>query len=113
MSSFFFLMLRRPPRSTRTDSSFPYTTLFRSLELPDPVEQAGLDHAGSDQRVGNHRVHPGRQTVIVEGGRQIRDSGRRMEQDRQALAGPQPEYFIEALIRPIARRLGEDRKSVV
>src|SRR3546814_1850344 len=26
----FFLMLRRPPRSTRTDSLFPYTTLFRS-----------------------------------------------------------------------------------
>src|SRR3546814_3791153 len=27
----FFLMLRRPPRSTRTDTLFPYTTLFRSL----------------------------------------------------------------------------------
>src|SRR3546814_15087813 len=26
----FFLMLRRPPRSTRTDTFFPYTTLFRS-----------------------------------------------------------------------------------
>src|SRR3546814_14159188 len=30
---FFFLMIRRPPRSTRTDTLFPYTTLFRS-----PVE---------------------------------------------------------------------------
>src|SRR3546814_16348962 len=28
--SFFFLMIRRPPRSTRTDTRFPYTTLFRS-----------------------------------------------------------------------------------
>src|SRR3546814_13328875 len=28
--SFFFLMIRRPPRSTRTDTLFPYTTLFRS-----------------------------------------------------------------------------------
>src|SRR3546814_12658602 len=28
---FFFLMRRRPPRSTRTDTLFPYTTLFRSL----------------------------------------------------------------------------------
>src|SRR3546814_3766584 len=27
---FFFLMRRRPPRSTRTDTLFPYTTLFRS-----------------------------------------------------------------------------------
>src|SRR3546814_10411468 len=26
----FFLMIRRPPRSTRTDTLFPYTTLFRS-----------------------------------------------------------------------------------
>src|SRR3546814_11664200 len=33
---FFFLMIRRPPRSTRTDTLFPYTTLFRSYigELP-------------------------------------------------------------------------------
>src|SRR3546814_14143628 len=30
---FFFLMLRRPPRSTRTDTLFPYTTLFRSESL--------------------------------------------------------------------------------
>src|SRR6201990_3708190 len=31
--SFFFLMIRRPPRSTL----FPYTTLFRSDTAPDPV----------------------------------------------------------------------------
>src|SRR3546814_16275319 len=30
---FFFLMIRRPPRSTRTDTLFPYTTLFRSLDV--------------------------------------------------------------------------------
>src|SRR3546814_7962679 len=30
MYVFFFLMIRRPPRSTRTDTLFPYTTLFRS-----------------------------------------------------------------------------------
>src|SRR3546814_16333259 len=29
---FFFLMIRRPPRSTRTDTLFPYTTLFRSVQ---------------------------------------------------------------------------------
>src|SRR3546814_3245191 len=35
---FFFLMIRRPPRSTRTDTLFPYTTLFRSrLCLRTPV----------------------------------------------------------------------------
>src|SRR3546814_6635249 len=31
----FFLMIRRPPRSTRTDTRFPYTTLFRSLEAQE------------------------------------------------------------------------------
>src|SRR3546814_17445864 len=35
---FFFLMIRRPPRSTRTDTLFPYTTLFRSTRLLRPVQ---------------------------------------------------------------------------
>src|SRR3546814_14060842 len=34
---FFFLMIRLPPRSTRTDTLFPYTTLFRSV-LEDPPQ---------------------------------------------------------------------------
>src|SRR3546814_9926822 len=33
LSLIFFLMIRRPPRSTRTDTLFPYTTLFRSAAL--------------------------------------------------------------------------------
>src|SRR3546814_1995489 len=33
---FFFLKIRRPPRSTRTDTLFPYTTLFRSLRRNSP-----------------------------------------------------------------------------
>src|SRR3546814_18644194 len=40
MIDFFFLMIRRPPRSTRTDTLFPYTTLFRS-PLAKGAEQAG------------------------------------------------------------------------
>src|SRR3546814_14971955 len=32
----FFLIIRRPPRSTLTDTLFPYTTLFRSEEPNDP-----------------------------------------------------------------------------
>src|SRR3546814_17529692 len=34
---FFLLMIRRPPRSTRTDTLFPYTTLFRSSRAPPPA----------------------------------------------------------------------------
>src|SRR3546814_11413575 len=43
---FFFLMIRLPPRSTRTDTLFPYTTLFRSGEVvaldPAPGPQDAL-----------------------------------------------------------------------
>src|SRR3546814_9647966 len=35
IACFYFLMIRRPPRSTRTDTLFPYTTLFRSRERLD------------------------------------------------------------------------------
>src|SRR3546814_2964501 len=34
----FFLMIRRPPRSTRTDTLLPYTTLFRSLLAPASLQ---------------------------------------------------------------------------
>src|SRR3546814_16213851 len=37
---FFFLMVRRPPGSTRTDTLFPYTTLFRSTSCDLEARQA-------------------------------------------------------------------------
>src|SRR3546814_13510904 len=46
---FFFLMIRRPPRSTRTDTLFPYTTLFRS-ERSEGLPQAASGLAGSAAR---------------------------------------------------------------
>src|SRR3546814_15489310 len=36
----FFLMIRRPPRSTRTDTLFPYTTLFRSASALNSLSEA-------------------------------------------------------------------------
>src|SRR3546814_2184102 len=41
----FFLMIRRPPRSTRTDTLFPYTTLFRSAQTEVPAVARLLDPA--------------------------------------------------------------------
>src|SRR3546814_8342619 len=38
----FFLMIRRPPRSTRTDTLFPYTTLFRSRAGDADHRRAGI-----------------------------------------------------------------------
>src|SRR3546814_10489413 len=35
-------MIRRPPRSTRTDTLFPYTTLFRSIAPPPSLGQRSL-----------------------------------------------------------------------
>src|SRR3546814_20822984 len=63
--SFFFLMIRRPPRSTRTDTLFPYTTLFRSLL---GVEDAGRakDHHHIQYRDDDH--HHGRGIVPGRGG---------------------------------------------
>src|SRR3546814_14421888 len=40
---FFFLMIRRPPRSTRTDTLFPYTTLFRSKLMKGFIGTANID----------------------------------------------------------------------
>src|SRR3546814_4607962 len=56
----FLLMIRRPPRSTRTDTLFPYTTLFRSgaaprrrrapgQARPGPREVAGVGRASEPQ----------------------------------------------------------------
>src|SRR3546814_14399072 len=52
--SFFFLMIRRPPRTTRTDTLFPYTTLFRSGWRTGGGGGApgGLDCAGSGSGFG-------------------------------------------------------------
>src|SRR3546814_1589994 len=56
---FFFLMIRRPPRSTRTDTLFPYTTLFRSVckttvlterQSPHPSQPAIVDNLFDDRR---------------------------------------------------------------
>src|SRR3546814_19757943 len=40
----FFLMIRRPPRSTRTDTLFPYTTLFRSHDSARPGPFRTITH---------------------------------------------------------------------
>src|SRR3546814_12363405 len=52
---FFFLMIRRPPRSTRTDTLFPYTTLFRSVQLIDDKGNIVLDLNKED----NQRIQGG------------------------------------------------------
>src|SRR3546814_15502436 len=45
--AFFFLMIRRPPRSTRTDTLFPYTTLFRSTYASGDLLTAAAVSSGT------------------------------------------------------------------
>src|SRR3546814_19793269 len=60
-------MIRRPPRSTRTDTLFPYTTLFRSSgRQADP------------RRARRHRLHP-------EGGRRAVQAAGQDEADEEPL----------------------------
>src|SRR3546814_3342741 len=44
-------MLRRPPRSTRTDTLFPYTTLFRSIRIETPDRPRSPQWAYSSKEV--------------------------------------------------------------
>src|SRR3546814_10821593 len=49
---FFFLMNLRPPRSTRTDTLFPYTTLFRSLRRLLRADEGDIAAAGRYEMLG-------------------------------------------------------------
>src|SRR3546814_16138082 len=56
-------MIRRPPRSTRTDTLFPYTTRFRSPRLP---QEGGIQHAA--------QAHQGRARALLLRCRPSRDA---------------------------------------
>src|SRR3546814_14013534 len=66
----FFLMIRRPPRSTRTDTLFPYTTLFRSRDVL-AVEPAGQNRSAIHEDRGyveaHHYHHHARQRLVAAG----------------------------------------------
>src|SRR3546814_16317125 len=69
---FFFLMIRRPPRSTRTDTLFPYTTLFRSAHHgreDRPADEEFEGTQGSGSRVQLHDFDAGAVAdLLVAGG---------------------------------------------
>src|SRR3546814_6233487 len=73
-------MLRRPPRSTRTDTRFPYTTLFRSHGECREAEAEGDEREPEEERGGA-------QTVCVG----ERAGGQRGDGDRAV-----PRRFVEA-----------------
>src|SRR3546814_12397679 len=91
VSCFFVLMIRRPPRSTRTDTLFPYTTLFRSRpDQPtmgdwlhnypeDHADHACKRYAGANRRRTHTHIYP----------------ACRGETDPAEAAGPVPGNYIQ------------------
>src|SRR3546814_7921895 len=71
-------MIRRPPRSTRTDTLFPYTTLFRSLAARARVDR----HRGEDDREGHEQDREDRGRP----GEEIARAARRKDARRAAAA---------------------------
>src|SRR3546814_7367767 len=66
-------MIRRPPRSTRTDTLFPYTTLFRSHADGEHVVRPDqeTDHADGNHRIDHAKVAEHR--LSAEGGSNLAD----------------------------------------
>src|SRR3546814_13880527 len=87
-------MLRRPPRSTRTDTLFPYTTLFRSIEVPRSLlseffrmpeaEQVGVYFLfGEDEQDGAPKAYIGQTGTLRQ---------------RLSQHGQQKEFWNRALV---------------
>src|SRR3546814_11423907 len=74
-------MIRRPPRSTRTDTLFPYTTLFRSLLKGVGADQMGGHLAGEDD--DGDRIHK----RVGDAGDGVRRAGAGGDEHDARLAG--------------------------
>src|SRR3546814_16670791 len=96
--SFFFLMIRRPPRSTRTDTLFPYTTLFRSVDILGP--QAGhLEGDGARLLCrGDGQVVHRRNLAVPAGGGAAQHVDRRMRQVARALRSEEHTSELQSLM---------------
>src|SRR3546814_1254757 len=64
----FFVRIRRPPRSTRTDTLFPYTTLFRSNAAAGAAEYARRRVGEAGRRAGFEAVGGGKLTLMLRTG---------------------------------------------
>src|SRR3546814_15374576 len=109
LCTFFFLRIRRPPRATRTDTLFPYTTLFRSAS---PFRVAGarrLRLANQGEIAdGNHARPAGelaRVAVAVGEGVELLDIA---QVESRLLLNPTPQARTQ---RPVVLRLDRDARQ--
>src|SRR3546814_10720643 len=101
----FFLMIRRPPRSTRTDTLFPYTTLFRSrsglVEIASHTYDAHKGVLANPQ--GNlepaettHLYYPATKTYESDAAyrKRIRDDAQRITTEIRRVTGKAPRVWV-------------------
>src|SRR3546814_5886549 len=113
-------MIRRPPRSTRTDTLFPYTTLFRSRHAKDDADSADtrarldavLALAGQLSRPAEllssgyglpQRAEPEALAAqAAQRAQRLRDQGQRLHRDARSLMPRRPPEALDALEANIA-----------
>src|SRR3546814_10082659 len=88
-------MIRRPPRSTRTDTLFPYTTLFRSRGSHRPPEPGQTARNGGDQAFDASRQRAQRFGYDAEAGAHEEDEAAAREQkERKPEAEKRRDEFV-------------------
>src|SRR3546814_13021272 len=92
-------MIRRPPRSTRTDTLFPYTTLFRSVRRAGRAVEPAAHRARPS---GTGRAAPQHDLQLPRAGR-FAEGGRPVLPDRDI-----PAESVRGAVAP-ARRLSDER----
>src|SRR3546814_19736909 len=109
----FFLMIRRPPRSTRTDTLLPYTTLFRSH--PVRGNAACLRAPAAGRQVARHRrLQPRRRAAgRISGGGPPRGPARvpGAEAGIQPPSPPRPRSSAARPVHPRRNRRGDNGRS--
>src|SRR3546814_19043627 len=64
--AFFFVMIRRTPRSTRTDTLFPYTTLFQSPKPPCAAFAPATHTSSAPSSPSSTQKNPSPHTIITD-----------------------------------------------
>src|SRR3546814_8145136 len=94
-------MIRRPPRSTRTDTLFPYTTLFRSRAPFDLCTKRKAESV-----IG--RIVP---PLVEFAAQKIDDRSRRCRHGRQVRGMQQADFPLQEFWSPLQRKRSEEHTS--
>src|SRR3546814_3615194 len=110
---FFFLMIRRPPRATRTDTLFPYTTLFRSpqIEVTFDIDANGIvnvsakDKATGKEQAIRIQASGGLSDTDIE--KMVKDAEAHAEDDKTRRELAEARNQAEALVHSTEKSLAE------